>query len=143
MVQWFLRLTFGTFISGWLFLCGFRLLDDISIEVLIQDRIVCNIRCCIPLSFSEYHILGAVKRPGQWVVYEVLLSPYAVPNEYTGSCSLMQLLSFLFWNLDKSQAFEQTEMIQRWPLSGSMPGLVLSITNHCACRSAVLEIDHQ
>jgi hypothetical protein len=25
--------------------------------------------------------LGAVKRPRQWVVYEVLLSQYAVPNE--------------------------------------------------------------
>jgi hypothetical protein len=42
--------------------CGFH--DDISVEALIEDRFVSSIRCCIPLSFSEYHISGEVKRQG-------------------------------------------------------------------------------
>ena len=109
VVQWLLHLTFG-----WLLLYGFGFgfLDDISVEVLIQDRFVSSIRYCVPLSFSEYHISGAVKRPGQWIVYEVLLSRYALPTEYAGSGSVIQLLQFLFRNMDESQASEHTEMIQ-------------------------------
>jgi hypothetical protein len=42
--------------------------------VLVQDRFVCSIRCCVPLPFSEYHISGALKHTGQWIVYEVLIS---------------------------------------------------------------------
>ena len=98
-VQWLLRLTFGC-----LLLCGLRFLDDGSVEVLIQDRFVCSIRCCIPLSITEYLIWGAEKRHGQWIVYEVLLSRYAVPIEYAGSGSVIQLLLFLIRNVDKSQA---------------------------------------
>ena len=50
---------------------GFGFLDDISVEVLIQYRFICSVQCRVPLSFSEYHISGAVKRLSQWVVYEV------------------------------------------------------------------------
>jgi hypothetical protein len=32
---------------------GFGFLNDISVEVVIQDRFVCSIRCCVHLSFSE------------------------------------------------------------------------------------------
>ena len=87
----------------------FGFLNDISIEVLIEDRFVCSVRCCIPLSFSEYHISGVVKGLGQRVVYKVLLSRYAVPNEYAGSGSVIQLVSFLFRNVDKSQVSEHTQ----------------------------------
>ena len=143
MVQRLLRLTFGTFISDWLLLCGFGFgfLDDISIEVLVQNRFVCSIRCCVPLSFAEYHISGGVKRPGQWIVYEVLSSRYAVPNKYAGSGSVIQLLSFLFRNVHESQSSEQMEMLQRLLLSGSMPGLVQSPADYRSHRGGVLEID--
>jgi len=110
---------------GWLLLSGFGFVDDNSVEVLVQNRFVCRIRCCVQLSFSEYPISGAVKRLGQWIVYEVLLSRYAVPNEYAGSGSVIQLLSFLFWNMDKRQASEHTEMLQnrRPPMRGVVRSL--------------------
>jgi hypothetical protein len=82
-----------------------------SMTVLIQDRFVCSIRRCVPLSFSEYHNSGAVKLLGQWLVYKVLLRRYAVPKEYAGSGSVIQLLSFFFRNMDESQASKQTEML--------------------------------
>jgi len=134
VVQWLLRLTFG-----WLLLCGFGFLDDISVEMLGHDRFVCSIRCCVPFPFSEYHISGAVKRLGQWIVYEILLSRYAVPNEYAGSGSVIQLLLFLFRNVEESQASEQTEMLHNW--LPPMPGLVRGFTDYRLRRSAVLEID--
>jgi len=75
------RLMFGITIYGWLrgfrFLLGgrvFGFIDDISLNVLIQDRFICSIRCCALLPFSEYHILGAGKCSGQWIIYDVLLS---------------------------------------------------------------------
>jgi len=138
IVQWLLRLTFCCLL---LYGFGFVFLDDISVQVLVQDRIVCSIRCCVPLSFSEYHISGAVKRLGQWVIYEVLLSWYAVPNEYAGSGCVIQLLFFPFWNVHDSQASEHTGLLQRWLPSGSMPGLVRSPADYRSCWGAVLEID--
>jgi hypothetical protein len=94
--------------------CAFH--DDISIEVVVQDCFICSIRCCVLLSISEYHISGAVKHLGQWIVYEVLLSGYAVPNEYSGCGSEIQLVLFLFLNIHKGQALEHMEMLQQWPL---------------------------
>jgi len=92
-----------------------------------------------PNQLNKYHISGAVKRPGQWIVYEVLLSRYAVPNKYAGSGSVIQLLSFLFRNVDESQASEHTEMLQRW--LPPMPGLVRSLADYRSRRRAVLVID--
>ena len=123
----------------WFLLYDFRFLDGISVEVLVQDRFVCSIQCCVPLSLPEYHIGGAVKRLGQWVVYEVLLGRYAVPTEYAGSDPVIQRLSVLFRNFDESQASAHTGMLQRWP--PPRPGLVRRLTNHRACRSVVLELD--
>jgi len=116
VVQWLLSWTFSWLLLDWLW-C-FRLLgecrfyDDISVEVLVQDCFVCSIRYCVPLSFSEYHISGAVKRLGEWIVYGVLVSRYALPNEYADSGFVMQHLSFLIRNVDRSQATEHTEMFK-------------------------------
>jgi hypothetical protein len=129
----------GTFISGWLLLGGIVILDHVSVEVLVQDRFVCSIQCCVPLPFPEYHVSGVVKRPGQWIVYKVLLSQYAVPNEYAGRGSGVQLLSFLFLNVDASQASEHTAMLYRW--IPPIPGHIRSLAHYRSHRSAVLEID--
>jgi hypothetical protein len=61
-------------------------------------------------SFSEYHISGAVKRLGQWIVYEVLFSQYAVSNEHAGCGSVIQHPSFLFRNVDESEASKPTKI---------------------------------
>jgi len=82
---------------------------------------------------------GVVKRLGQWVVYEVVLSRYAVSNEYAKSGSVIQLLLFVFQNVYESQASKHTEMLQRW--LPPMPGLVRSLADYRSRRSAVLEIE--
>jgi hypothetical protein len=71
-------------------------LNHISMEVLSSNRFVSSIQCCVPLPFSEYHISGAVKHQCQWIIDKVILSGYAVPNEYARSGFEIQLLSFLF-----------------------------------------------
>jgi hypothetical protein len=50
-------------------------------------------------------------RPGQTIVYEVLISRYAVPNQYAQRLSVLEPLSFLFRNVDESQASEHIEML--------------------------------
>jgi len=119
VIQCLLRLMFRISISSWLrgfrFLLGgggFGFLDDIPVAVFVPDHLVCSILCCVPIPFSECHISGAVMRPGQLIVYEVLLSRYAVPNKYAGSGSVIHLLAFLFRNMHESQASEHTEMHQ-------------------------------
>ena len=77
---------------------------------------------------------------GQWIVYEVMHSRYTVPNEYAGSGSVIQLLSFLFQNVHASQASEDTEMPQKWLLP--MPGLLQSHADYRLRQGTVLETDH-
>ena len=84
----------------------------ISVEVLIQDRFVSSIRCCLQLSYFEYHVLGEVQCCGKWIIYKGLHSRYVVPNEYVGSDSVSQLLSILMWNMDESHASKATGMVQ-------------------------------
>jgi hypothetical protein len=88
---------------GWelLYGFGFGFLDDISAEVLVQDRFITSIRCHLLPPFSEFHIWEAVQRIGQSIVYEVLLSHYAVPKNYAGRGFVIQLLMFLFRNVDE------------------------------------------
>jgi len=69
VLKWLLCLRSRTSICGWQHLCGFGFLDDISVELLSQDRSVCCIQCCVPLSFSEYYISGVVNCLGHRVVY--------------------------------------------------------------------------
>jgi hypothetical protein len=140
VVQSLFRVTFGAFISAWLHLCGNGFLNDISVEVLVEDCFLCSFGCGVPLSYTEYHITGAVKHLGQWIVYKVLLNRYAVPNEYVVSGSVIQHLSFLFGKVDKTEASEHTEMLQR--SLAPVPGLVRSLADYRSHWSAVLEIDH-
>jgi len=107
---------------GWLLCCGFGFRDDISVEVLVQDHFACSIRCCLHHSFSGYHISGVVNCLGQWIVYEVLLNQSAIRNEFAGSGSVTNLLSFLFQNVNENQVSEFTEMVQTW--LPPMPGLI-------------------
>jgi hypothetical protein len=97
----------------WLLHCEFGLLDDICVEGLVQEYFVGSIQCCIPLPFSENYILGEVNSHGQWIGYEVLLSQYAVVNEYAASGSVIQLLSLLICKVHRSQASDHMEMLQQ------------------------------
>lgn len=128
---------------GWLLLygCGIGFINNISARVLLQDRFICSMWCCVPLPISEYSITGMVKCHSQLIVSKVLLSRYAVLNAYARSCYMVARLSFLFWNVDQSEVSEHMQMRQWWLSSGTMPGLVRSLTAHRACQSAALETD--
>jgi len=92
VIQWLLSLTFRTFITGWELLCGFGFVDDISVEVLIHDRILLRIRCCVALSVVAYHISGVGKYLGQWMVYESSATTLgAVKNTRVFQTALMAL----------------------------------------------------
>jgi len=141
VVQWLLCFAFIISFSSWLLLCGIGSLEDIAGEVFVQDHFVRSIRCCVLLSFADYRLCRTVKRPGQWVIYYILLSRYALPNKYGGSCSEILLLLLLFQNAYESQTSEPTEIFQSWCLSRSMRGLVQSLAEYWSHWSAVLETD--
>jgi len=139
IVQSLLCLMFRTFNSGWLLLCVFGFLDDNCIEVLIQDRFVCSIRCRCTAPFSEYNIFGVENCLGQSIGYVVLLSQHAIPNEYAGSSSVVQPHWYLRRNMHESQAFEHTKMFPKWlPL---ILGLIWGLANYRLYQNVVLEID--
>jgi len=136
VVQWRLCLTFS-----WLHFCEFGFSDDISVEVLIQDRFFCSIWGCVAHSFSEWYMSQAVKCSGQWDIHHILFSWYAVPNESAWRCSDFWPHLFLFENVHKSQASAHMKMLQKW--LPSMPGVVQRLANYWSHRSVVLGMDHQ
>ena len=103
---------FGTFISSRLLPAEFGFLSDISVEVLIQDCLICSILCCVPLFFSDYHHSGGVKCVGQWVIHDVLFSHYAVLNEFAGSCSVIKPLLLPCWNVNEGQESDHMVILQ-------------------------------
>jgi len=98
--------------------------------MLVQDGFVCSIWGSVPVPFSEYHIWGALEHPGPWIICEVLLNQYSVPNEYAGRGSIIKLRLILFRNVHESQASEHTQMLQRWLHSGSMPGHIRTLADY-------------
>jgi hypothetical protein len=73
-------------------------------------------------------VVADVKRLGEWIVYEVLLGRYAVPNEYARSGSGIQLHLFLFRNVDESQTAEHMDKLQN--LVPPMPGIVRGFADY-------------
>lgn len=114
IIQWLPRLTFGTFIIGWLLLCGLGFHNDITVEVFIYECIICSIRCSVPLAISSFHICRVAKHLGHLVIHKVPFSQYAVPKNYAQSCSVIQYLLFLLQSEHEIQACGHKEKHQKW-----------------------------
>jgi hypothetical protein len=114
-------------------------------RVLLRQRVRGSVRAVRAVRNTrvfrmESGVVADVKRLGEWIVYEVLLGRYAVPNEYAGSGSGIQLHWFLFRKVDESQTGEHTERLQNW--LPPMPGIVRGFTDYQSLRSAVLDIHY-